>query len=136
MVQPTSPTYAMSPPAYGSGFANETGLETHWDTICDAARVIARFGAIPDAFVAEVVERTPDFAATSTGTLRQLAGWAIADIAASLQPGLRALSEMADAGRDTTRAARTLWMELSRAHGEVVTLCESAHKMTPVPADH
>ena len=117
--------YAPRVPDNTFDMALSDDLQVHWQTVCEAAQIIARFGDIPAAFVTEIVDRQPDLGSARTGTLRQLAGWAIADVAAALQTGLRALASMAEAGRDTVQAARTLWMELARAHGELVTLCET-----------
>ncbi len=103
---------------------DQSALVQHWNTVREAALLIAEFGAIPDEHLREVIADTPDFCALVARPHYNAVCYAIGDIAAALQPGLRALSGAAEAGGDTTIPARILWVELARAHADIIRLCE------------
>ena len=66
-------------------------------------------------------------------TMRDAASWqhalaerGIDDVAAALQPGLRALGSIEARGADTSAAARRLWREFTEARAAVLALSSLA----------
>ncbi len=64
----------------------------------------------------------PSRAGKLDDTRRALVADAVEDLAALMQPGLRALSALAEQGRDTTAAALQLWREYYNARSAIVAL--------------
>ena len=101
-------------------------LAEHWNTLREAAVVIAEYGNITDDYLGDMICPLPDFARLEGQPHHAAVAHAIGDMAAMLVPGLRALEAMASAGRNTTDAARTLWTELARSHASVMSLSNAA----------
>lgn len=102
-------------------------LAAGWELLHEAGEAIsgmAQLGSEPLMLVPR------DFArrAAAAGPARlALAEQAIDDCAASLHTGLTALMIAADAGRDCTAAALTLWREFDRARSSLLALTAPAN---------
>ena len=103
---------------------DRAALPDHWEAVREAGVLIAEFGAIPEADIGDILARVPDFSKVANSYHAEAVRYAVSDIAAGLQPGLRALANLAEAGGDTTIPARALWVELACAHAQIVGLCE------------
>ena len=70
----------------------------------------------------EATRTLPARAATLSKAHYAIVACAIDDLAAVMQPGLRALLAMTDKGEDTTSAALTLWREFHKAREAIAAL--------------
>jgi len=105
----------------------EGGLSEGWALLHEAADAIAALAQL-GAEGATLGPREFAMRAAASGPARlALAEQAIDDCAAALHTGLTALIAGAEAGRDTTAAALTLWREFDRARTGLLSLTAPAH---------
>lgn len=101
-------------------------LTEQWEAVHEAAGAVAALaqlgGEAPPADLADLPAR----AAAGGGWRYDMTARAIEDIAAFMQPGLRALLALTARGQDTTAAALTLWREFHSARSAIIELAEAA----------
>lgn len=98
------------------------GLAAGWALLHEAGEAIAALAQFGGEGAA-IAPREFAMRAAAAGPARlALAEQAIDDCAAALHTGLNALIAGADAGRDTTAAALTLWREFDRARAGLLAL--------------
>ena len=96
-----------------------------WEAVLEAAAAVAALGGIArEPLSPELLAVPRRVPASDDGRYLRLAS-AIDDLAAILQPGLRALLMLTAKGRDTTTAARTLWREYHAARGAILALADA-----------
>ena len=125
-----SPLHAPAPDGdlRPTGFADPAGgLAAAWALIHEAGVAVAdlaQLGGGADA----IAPRVFAMRAAAAGPARlALAEQLIDDCAAALHTGLTALIAGAEAGRDTTAAALTLWREFDRAREGLLALTAPTH---------
>ncbi|UOR16078.1 hypothetical protein [Qipengyuania aquimaris] len=114
----------MLPPAQKRGGAvpGPEELAAQWDAVHQAAAAVATLAQLGTEEQDEATLSLPARAATLGEAHYAIVACAIDDLAAVMQPGLRALLAMTDKGEDTTSAALTLWREFHKARHAIVAL--------------
>ncbi len=97
-------------------------MTEQWGAVHEAATAVGNLAQLGCETVAPEIAQVPAFAARKGGWHYETAARGIGDLAAVMQPGLRALLSLAAQGQDTTTAALTLWREFHRARDAIVEL--------------
>ncbi|WP_370034002.1 hypothetical protein [Qipengyuania mesophila] len=118
----------MLPPASPAGPCSVTDLEVlteQWEAVHDAAGAIAALAQLAHEPLAPEIAALPRRAARIGGSTYEMTAHGIEDLAAFMQPGLRALLALTAKGQDTTAAALTLWREFHTARTALLELSEA-----------
>ena len=91
----------------------------------EAAAAVANLAQLGREPFAEDLANLPMAAARKGSWQYEMAARGIDDLAAVMQPGLRALLSLTAQGQDTTAAALTLWREFHTARGAIVELVDA-----------
>lgn len=97
-------------------------LAAQWEAVHEAAGAVAALAQLGAEELDEELRQLPKRAADIGGVQYELVARGIDDLAAIMQPGLRALLAMTDKGQDTTSAALTLWREFHKAREAIAAL--------------
>ena len=97
-------------------------MTEQWGAVHEAARAVANLAQLGREALAPEIAQIPTRAASKGGWHYETAARGIGDLAAVMQPGLRALLSLAAQGHDTTTAALTLWREFHYARDAIVEL--------------
>lgn len=100
--------------------ANPAALAAQWEAVHDAAAAVGMLAQLGREEPGEEVLGLPDRAATVGGFAYEMVARGVDDLAAVMQPGLRALLSLTAQGQDTTAAALTLWREFHSARAVVI----------------
>lgn len=121
-----SPSHRPVPPA-ASQPAESSGLAAGWALVHEAGDALAGLAQLARE-PAPVSPREFAMRAAAAGPARlALTEQAIDDCAAALHTGLTALAAAAEARRDCTAAALTLWREFDRARAGLLALTAPPH---------
>lgn len=93
-----------------------------WDAVHEAASAVGVLAQLGPEELDEDLRGLPQRASEIGGPHYELVARGIDDLAAVMQPGLRALLAMTDKGQDTTSAALTLWREFHKARAAIAAL--------------
>lgn len=117
----------MLPPAEaGPREAPELGLLTEqWEAVHEAAAAVGNLAQLGREAPSEDMAQLPRRAAEKGGWHYEMAARGIDDLAAVMQPGLRALLSLTAQGQDTTAAALTLWREFHTARAAIADLVDA-----------
>ena len=97
-------------------------LAVQWDAVHEAAAAVAILAQLGGGEASDAIRTLPERAVAKGGPQLDLARRGIDDLAAVMQPGLRALLALTAKGQDTTSAALTLWREFHTARAAVLAL--------------
>jgi len=97
-------------------------LASQWDAVHEAAAAVGILAQLGEEEATDEVRSLPQRAARLGGAKLEMIARGIDDLAAVMQPGLRALLSMTASGQDTTSAALTLWREFHNARAAVLAL--------------
>ena len=97
-------------------------LANQWEAVHEAAAAVGHLAQLGREEPGEDVLALPLRAAEAGGFAFEAAARGIDDLAAVMQPGLRALLSLNAQGHDTTAAALTLWREFHNARSAVIAL--------------
>lgn len=97
-------------------------LAAQWEAVHEAAAAVGHLAQLGRETLSEEVQALPLRAASLGGWQYELAARGVDDLAAVMQPGLRALLSLTAQGRDTTAAALTLWREFHTARAAIMGL--------------
>ena len=97
-------------------------LSEQWDAVHAAAGAIAALAQLGHEAPAPEIASLPQRAAQTGGWSYETIARGIDDLAAFMQPGLRALLALTARGQDTTAAALTLWREFHAARAAILDL--------------
>ena len=114
----------MLPPVEAATEATPTveQLANRWEAVHEAAAAVAGLAQLAREEPVAEVASLPLRAAQQDSRTYALAADAIDDLAAVMQPGLRALLTLTAGGKDTTAAAMTLWREFHMARAAIMRL--------------
>ncbi len=117
----------MLPPAdTGPRAAPEIGmLSEQWDAVHEAASAVGNLAQLAREPHSDEILSLPQRAADKGGWQFEMAARGIEDLAAIMQPGLRAVLALTAQGKDTTTAALTLWREFHSARAAIVELVDA-----------
>ena len=97
-------------------------LSVQWDAVHEAAAAVAILAQLGEEMVDTEILGLPERAVAIGGAKLEMVVRGIDDLAAVMQPGLRALLSLTAQGRDTTIAALTLWREFHSAREAILAL--------------
>jgi hypothetical protein len=105
---------------------DSTVLAEQWQAVHEAAAAVGNLAQLGREPLSSQIAELPQRAAQKGGRSYELAARGIDDLAAVMQPGLRALLSLTADGQDTTAAALTLWREFHTARRAIVDLVDAA----------
>ncbi|MFA6218633.1 MAG: hypothetical protein WC692_02525 [Erythrobacter sp.] len=97
-------------------------LANQWDAVHEAAAAVGHLAQLGREHIGEEIVSLPLRAAEKGGRHYEMVARGIDDLAAVMQPGLRALLSLTAQGQDTTAAALTLWREFHTARSAILSL--------------
>ncbi|MBX7482162.1 hypothetical protein [Qipengyuania qiaonensis] len=95
-------------------------LTEQWEAVHEAAAAVGNLAQLGREALSPEIAELPLRAARMGGWRYETAARGIDDLAAVMQPGLRALLSLTAQGRDTTAAALTLWREFHAARRAIL----------------
>lgn len=117
----------MLPPVAASPrlLADVATLANQWEAVHDAAAAVGHLAQLGREEPSDKVLALPLRAAETGGYTFEAVARGIDDLAAVMQPGLRALLAITAQGKDTTAAALTLWREFHHARAAILSIVET-----------
>lgn len=100
-------------------------LASQWEAVHEAAAAVGHLAQLGREEPGDDVLSLPLRAAEAGGYAFEATARGIDDLAAVMQPGLRALLALTAQGKDTTAAALTLWREFHHARTAIMTLVDA-----------
>ena len=97
-------------------------LAARWEAVHEAAAAVGKLAQLGRETLTEDIVALPLRAAARGGWHYEMVARGIDDLAAVMQPGLRALLSLTAGGQDTTAAALTLWREFHMARTAILGL--------------
>jgi hypothetical protein len=116
----------LSPDTGTAGEPDPALVTEQWEAVHEAAAAVGVLAQLGRETISPEVADLPQRAARKGGWHYAMAARGIDDIAAFMQPGLRALLALTAKGQDTTAAALTLWREFHAARCAIGELVETA----------
>lgn len=101
---------------------DQAAMGVTWATLHDAARAVAAMAGLADEQPSTRVRDFPALIGDVGGWRLELASNGVADLAAMMTPGVKALLAVSARGQDPTPAALTLWQEYHAARGALLAL--------------
>ena len=101
---------------------DEASLSAQWEAVHEAATAVGTLAQLGQEPMDEHIRDLPRRAVSLGGPNLAMVARGVDDLAAVLQPGLRALLDLTGKGHDTTCAALTLWREFHNARAAILTL--------------
>jgi hypothetical protein len=106
-------------------------MSVQWTALQDAAAAVAALAGLAEEKPTPQIRNFPALIRDAGGWRYELAERGVADLAAIMQPGLKALLAVHARGQDATAAALTLWREFHAARAALLTLVPQAGAMGP-----
>lgn len=100
-------------------------LAEQWEAVHQAAAAVGGLAQLGRERISPDIAELPQRAAERGGWHYEMVARGIEDLAAVMQPGLRALLSLTAQGQDTTAAALTLWREFHTARAAIIDLLEA-----------
>ncbi|MBX7458658.1 hypothetical protein K3152_10420 [Qipengyuania sp. 1NDH17] len=97
-------------------------LSVQWDAVHEAAAAVGILAQLGEEPVDAEIRGLPERAVAIGGAKLGMVVRGVDDLAAVMQPGLRALLSLTAQGQDTTSAALTLWREFHNAREAILAL--------------
>ena len=97
-------------------------LAVQWDAVHEAAAAVGILAQLGEEPMDEAIRELPARAFELGGAKLDMVVRGVDDLAAVMQPGLRALLSLNAQGQDTTSAALTLWREFHNARAAILSL--------------
>ncbi len=119
MLPPASPAH--------NGRPTVEELANRWGAVHEAATAVAGLAQLGREEASAEIASLPIRSAQQDGRAYELVANGIDDLAAVMQPGLRALLSLTASGKDTTAAAMTLWREFHVARAAILALVPDEH---------
>ncbi|MBL45731.1 hypothetical protein [Erythrobacter aureus] len=105
---------------------NSTLLAQRWEAVHEAAAAVGNLAQLGREPLSREIMGLPERAAVRGGWHYDSVARGIDDLAAMMEPGLRALLSLTAQGQDTTAAALTLWREFHTARAAIVAILDAA----------
>ncbi|MBA4765475.1 hypothetical protein [Qipengyuania huizhouensis] len=99
-----------------------TALTAQWEAVHEAAAAVGILAQLGEEEESEEIRSLPQRALELGGLNLESVARGVDDLAAVMQPGLRALLSLTATGHDTTSAALTLWREFHCARAAILAL--------------
>ena len=108
----------------GVALREPDAMDRQWAVLQDAAAAVAALAGLASEKTSAEVRDFPATIDAIGGWRRQLAENGVADMAAMMTPGVKALLAVAERGQDPTPAALTLWREFHAARDAICAMLE------------
>ena len=105
---------------------DSTLLVQRWEAVHEAAAAVGNLAQLGREPLSREIMGLPERAAVRGGWHYDSVARGIDDLAAMMEPGLRALLSLTAQGQDTTAAALTLWREFHTARAAIVAILDAA----------
>ncbi|MGN6497621.1 MAG: hypothetical protein ACTHKM_10240 [Tsuneonella sp.] len=106
-------------------------MSVQWTALHDAAAAVAALAGLAEERPSAQTRNFPALIRDAGGWRCRLAERGVADLAAIMQPGLKALLAVHARGQDATAAALTLWREFHVARAALLALVPESGKLGP-----
>ncbi len=116
----------------GSAARGPSAMSIQWAALQDAAAAVASMAGLAAEKPSAQVRNFPALIKDAGGWRLELAATGVADIAAMMTPGVKALLAVAARGQDPTPAALSLWREYHHARGALLELVPEQGHMGPL----
>jgi len=110
-----------------------SAMSIQWSALHDAATAVAALAGLANEKPSAQVRNFPDLIKDIGGWRMELATNGIADLAAMMKPGVKALLAVSARGQDPTAAALSLWREYHYARAALLALVPEQGGMEPLP---
>jgi hypothetical protein len=118
--------------AEGSVQRGPSAMSVQWAALQDAAGAVAALAGLAGEKPSAQVRNFPALIRDAGGWRLELATNGVADLAAMMTPGVKALLAVSARGQDPTPAALTLWREYHAARAALLALVPEQGKMGPL----
>jgi hypothetical protein len=126
------PTFARSGPDAPGAIRGPSAMSMQWAALQDAGGAVGTLAGLAPEKASAKVRNFPALIKDVGGWRLELAARGVADLAAIMQPGLKALLAVSARGQDPTAAALTLWREFHEARAALLELAPDAGSMGPL----
>ena len=109
-----------------------SAMSVQWAALQDAAAAVATMVGLAGEKPSAQVRNFPALIKDLCGWRLQLATDGVADLAAMMKPGVKALLAVAARGQDPTAAALSLWREYHHARAALLSLVPEQGRMGPL----
>jgi hypothetical protein len=116
----------------GSAARGPSPMSIQWAALQDAAAAVASMAGLAAEKPSAQVRNFPALIKDAGGWRLELATTGVADIAAMMKPGVKALLAVAARGQDPTPAALSLWREYHHARAALLELVPEQGHMGPL----
>jgi len=110
-----------------------SAMSAQWAALHDAATAVAALAGLANEKPSAQVSNFPALIKDIGGWRMELAINGIADLAAMMKPGVKALLAVSARGQDPTAAALSLWREYDHARAALLALVPEQGGMEPLP---
>ncbi len=124
---PTDLVHAEEPPVRAP-----SAMGAQWNALQEAAGAVAALAGLSTEIPDARVRSFPDLIEDAGGWRLELATNGIADLAAMMTPGVRALLAVSARGQDATPAALALWREFHHARTSLLSLLPEHEPVEPL----
>ncbi len=107
-------------------------MSVQWAALQDAAGAVAQLAGLAAEKPSGQVRNFPALIKDAGGWRLELATNGVADLAAMMAPGVKALLAVSARGQDPTAAALTLWREYYHARAALLALVPEQGRMGPL----
>lgn len=125
----TPTDFSRSQPAVSRG---PNAISAQWAVLQDAAAAVAALAGLAAEKPSAQVRNFPALIKDAGGWRVDLAAEGVADLAAIMRPGVKALLAVSARGQDPTAAALTLWREYHHARAALLALVPEQGKLGPL----
>ena len=116
----------------GAAARGPSAMSVQWAALQDAAGAVAALAGLAAEKPSAQVRNFPALIKDAGGWRFDLAADGVADLAAMMRPGVKALLAVSARGQDPTAAALTLWREYHHARAALLALVPEQGKMGPL----
>lgn len=116
----------------GAAARGPSAMSIQWAALQDAAAAVATMAGLAAEKPSAQVRNFPALVKDAGGWRLDLAVNGVADLAAMMKPGVKALLAVAARGQDPTAAALSLWREYHHARAALLDLVPQQGHMGPL----
>lgn len=116
----------------GAAMRGPSAMSIQWTALQDAGAAVATLAGLAPEKPNILVRNFPALIRDAGGWRQELAIRGVADLAAMMQPGLKALLAVSARGQDPTAAALCLWREFHEARAMLLSLAPESGAMGPM----
>lgn len=116
----------------GAVLRGASAMSVQWAALQDAATAVAALAGLAAEKPSAQIRNFPALIKDAGGWRLELATDGVADLAAMMRPGVKALLAVSARGQDPTAAALTLWREYHHARAALLALVPEQGRLGPL----